>query len=286
MNHTPGYNKQAVGIPENGYFYDNQFRNYILQFMAVFTGLQVQVGSRKTGNIQQTTDCDGNIIDTQPVFEDKRLISVPIHYGPQDRVVASILAENTQNKLLRLPTLSAYARGLSLKTEYFAGLQTERRNAYLPTGGLIPDDIAVVHQRKPMVYDLEMELAIYASNTDQYFQILEQILPLFDPQLQIQTNDSIFDWTKITHIELISIAFDQNYPSGTDRRIIQGTLLFKMPVWISIPADVRKDFIQKIFVRVGAVSTSAQSNYDIIAELDAQGIDYELWFSSDDLSIK
>ena len=36
-----------------------------------------------------------------------------------------------------------------------------------------------------------MELSIYASNTDQMYQILEQILILFDYDLQVQFNDAL-----------------------------------------------------------------------------------------------
>ena len=252
-------------IQENEYYYNEQLRTYILQFMAIFAGLQVKVGQSA---------------DAPP-----RLINVPIVYGDHDRVVSSILADNTQNKVLRLPAMSAYLRNLSLSKDRMVGTGAERRNSYVPVGGLVPDDISVIHQRRPICYDAEIELFLYASNTDQMFQMLEQILPLFDPQLSIQRSDGPFDMGRITHVELTSISKETQYPSGTARRLVQHTLVFNMPVYIHVPAIVRKNFIEKIFLRIGAVNNGAITSEEMLASLDAQGLDYELVVSSDDVDV-
>jgi hypothetical protein len=69
-----------------------------------------------------------------------------------------------------------------------------------------------------------MEAAIMATNEYQHQQMLEQILLLFNPDLQIQISDGYNDWTKITHVELVSVGLETPYPSEADRRIIS-TLL-------------------------------------------------------------
>lgn len=271
---------ESSGFPKNGYFYDHQIRNCILQFMAIFAGLQVRIGKRDTHETVDVETCDGPV--PEPIIEDEQLISVPIHYGHQDRVVAAILAENVQNKPLRLPTMSAYMRGLEHGDN--PGIGVERRESYLPTGGLLPDDIKVVRQRRSYAYEMEMELSLYASNTDQHFQMLEQILMIFNPSLQIQTSDALFDMGKITMVTLKGISLETNYPIGTDRRIIQSTLNFTVILYLSSPATIRDDYVKKIFARVGAVSNTSVSNYDIVAELDALGIDYQLLLDADDLT--
>lgn len=279
---------KSIGFEPQDYYYDAQFRSYILQFMAIFAGLQVKIGKRKTSNIlTQSASCDDptQTIETPEVLEE-RLISVPIHYGQEDRVVAAILTENTQNKLLRLPAMSAYMRGLSIAENYLAGTQTEKRQSYLEMGGLIPEDIKVNYTRRGFPFRAEMEVGIYASNTDQHFQILEQILTIFDPIVQIQRTDAPFDAGKLTSVELKGISLDTNYPISTDRRIIQSTLTFDMVWYLLTPIDVRKNIVEKIFLRVGAVDNIAQSSEDIIAQLDELGITYDLISSSDDLSFK
>lgn len=245
-----------MAMQPNTHYYDHQLKTFVLQFMAIFQGLQVQVGSRD---------------DSGP-----ELISVPIMYAAPDRVAAAILNGNTQNKLLRLPIMSAYMRNLSYDSSRATGQGTSRRNSYVPTGGMVPDDIKVVHQRKPLPVIMQFELNLRASNTDQHFQMLEQILPMFEPELMIQTSDSLFDWTRLNAVRLTGINFDGQYPVGTDRRTVQSVLTFEVPGYISTPADVRSDFVNKVFLRVGAVSSSSITNEQMIADLDAGGFEYEL----------
>lgn len=245
-----------MAIRADGYYYNGQIVRYINQFMAIFQGLQVSVGKSQT--------------------EDVRLIPVEIRYGHPDRVVASILADNTQNKPIKLPAMSAYVNGVAIDLSRARGTGTERRSTYTPMGGLVPDDTKVIHQRMPMPYNLTMDLYIYASNSDQQFQMLEQILPLFEPQLLLQTGDAVFDWTRLSSVFLKDISVDSNFPIGTDRRIIQSKITFDMPIELATPAEVRRDFIERIYMRIGTVDNANVTNYEIIAELDAQNLPYEL----------
>jgi hypothetical protein len=250
-----------MAIRKEGYYYNQQLKHYILQFMAIFTGLQVKVGSS--------------------VNNQERLIEVPIHYGHKDKVVAAIFADNTQNIPIRLPTLSAHLSDIQVSERRMKGTGTERRIAYVPVGGLIPDDIQVIHQRMPVPYDITMELAIYTSNTDQFFQMLEQVLPLFNPQLNIQTSDAPFDWAKISCVKLTSIALESNHPVGTDKRIIQCSLRFELPIYIDTPADVRQDFIEQIYIRLSKIDYTTST--DMLTEFDQQGITYDIVNTDADL---
>lgn len=255
-----------MAIQRNGYYYDQQLRNYTLQFMAIFSGLQVQVGKWNT--------------------EDEKLISVPVRYGDPDRVVAAILSNNTQNAPIRLPVMSAYMKGLQIALDRMHGVGVERRNSYVPTGGLLPDDIEVVYQRNPVPYVMDMELSIMTSNTDQMWQIIEQLMVLFDPQLTVQTSDSLFDMSRLTSVTLTSgPAYENPYPSGQEKRYVKAVMNFEMPIYLSVPADIKKNYVERIYMRIGAVSTGAMSSEDIVSELDGQGIPYELILSEADLPI-
>ena len=46
----------------------------------------------------------------------------------------------------------------------------------MKVGGIFPDDLTVVKRAMPVPYDATIELSIYASNTQQMHQMLEQIL--------------------------------------------------------------------------------------------------------------
>ncbi len=252
-----------------GFYYNRQLHNYFMQFMAIFSNMHVEVG--KLGDV------------------DSRLIKVPIKASSVDRVVAAIKGENTQNKPLRLPALGAYMVNLELAPDLRKGVGQTRRQTFMPKGGLYPDSATVVEQRMPVPYRLFIELSMFTSNQDQHFQIMEQILMLFDPQLQIQTSDEPFDWTKITTVEMQGLRFEENQPMGPERRLIQSTIDFSMPVYLSIPADLHKRIVQEVFVRVAAVNRAAceviNNPRELIAELDAQGIDYDNIFSSSNITI-
>lgn len=252
-------------IQDPVYYYNDQIRDYILQFMAIFAGLKVQIGK----------------------FEDREASLIPIHltYGAKDRVVAAIFADNTQNKPIRLPAMSAYMNGIDLSPDRRKGVGSIRRETFMPTGGQFPDDIKTIEQLMPVPYNSTMELSIYTSNRDEHLQIMEQIFMFFDPVLQVQKNDDTFDWTKITTVELVGINFEENYPAGIDRRIIQTTLSFLMPIYIAVPAKIKNNFIADINLRVGLVSAATSGSHNIIAELDDLEFDYGSLFTLDDFDL-
>jgi T4-like virus Myoviridae tail sheath stabiliser len=223
------------------YYYDAQLRNYLLQFCNIFAGLQVKTG--------------------KGTCEAEELITVPIAIGSRDRVVAAIEAGNTQAKPFSLPTMAANMSGLARNDARRHGVSVVDRRVYLPEGGVYPTDLKTVVRVMPIPYMMTLDLSIYASNMQQMHQILEQILMLFDPAIQIQTTDSAFDWTKITTVELTSINNEENYPAGGDRRTIVWSLSFDMPIYIATPMDIKKEFIEKIFIRLGNLGGFTVNEY-------------------------
>lgn len=193
--------------------------------------------------------------------DEPEFMTVPIAIGSRDRVVAAIQSGNTQNKPFSLPTMAANMTGLALSPNR-KGVGVVDRRAYLPEGGAWPTDLKTMVRVMPIPYLMTLELSIYASNTLQMHQILEQLLLLFDPILQIQKNDSAFDWTKITTVELTGINNEENYPVGGDRRMMVWTLSFEMPIYISAPMDVRSEVINTIFVRLGNLNGAGISEID------------------------
>ena len=72
-------------------------------------------------------------------------------------------------------------------------------------------------------------------------QLLEQILTLFNPSLEIQSTDNYIDWTSLSVVELESVTWSsRSIPSGTDDQIDVCTLRFGLPIWISAPAKIKK----------------------------------------------
>ena len=248
------------------YYYDAQIKRVLTQFMAIFAGFQVKIGAGGAN---------------------EQLITVPIVHGNKDRVVGAILSDNTQNKLLRLPTMAAHLRGITPDPTIRKGIGVERTSMYSETGQAFPDNIKAVVQKMPVPYRGTFEVSIYTSNLDQRWQILEQILMIFNPSIQIQTSDGMFDMASLKIVELIDIQYEDNYPINTSRRVLVTTLTFTMPVYISSPTDLRTDIIHRINVRIGMIPTSTPftDNEAVKAALDAEGIQYETWFDLDKVTL-
>lgn len=210
------------------YYYNQQLKKATIVFANIFANMKVRTGKNACGEIEE--------------------VAVPIRYGSSDRVAAAIATGNTQNKLHTLPIMSCYMTGIEPAPERKHGHGTFDRKSYLEQGGVFPDDVKFIKRLMPTPYNLTYELSIYASNTDQAYQIIEQIMIVFDFDVQVQFNDSPFDWAKITRVTLDSIGNEENYPAGTDRRIIVWNLSFTFEAWISPPAEVKEGLIKNIML--------------------------------------
>jgi hypothetical protein len=224
------------------FFYTGQIRRILVQFSAIFSEMQVSVG--KNNNFDQQTN----------------LMTVPIKIGSMDRVVAAIMANNTQNTMIRAPIMASNMMGIEPAYEYIKGRNQISRETVFPVGGTLPDDGKVVYKYMPSPYWIHTELAILATNELQHQQMLEQILLLFNPDLQIQLSDAYDDWTKISHVELTSVGLDTPYPSETDRRLITTRFNFRVMCYLSPPMNIKDNYVKKIKLRISSLQSSDDFN--------------------------
>ena len=243
-------------IETENYWYDGQLRKYLAQFISIFYGLQVQTGVQACGT--------------------PTMVTVPTLIGSKDRVAQAILAGNTQNRTFSLPIMSANIIGMTIDHERRKAPDQTFGHRVMPAGGVFPDDLTSIIRVAPVAYSLQIELSIYASNTMQMHQILEQILTLFNPELQIPVSNGPLDWARLTNVFLTDITDEGNYPSGTDRRNVNWTLQFNMPIWLGLPVGVKDNIIRQIHIRLGTVTAEGFANADggivpleeVIAEWD------------------
>jgi hypothetical protein len=208
------------------YFYDGQIRRYVTQFMRIFIGFKYKTG-------------------------DDTLRHVPVMYGDLTRQVASIIKDNSENKMSTVPKIACYISGLELDTSRLADASfvsklniTER--AYDNADGEInyknyQGAGYTVERLMPTPFKLTMKADIWTSNTDQKLQLMEQILVLFNPSLEIQTTDNYIDWTSLSVIDLSMLTFSsRTIPQGNESEIDICSMEFKMPIYISPPTKVKK----------------------------------------------
>lgn len=209
------------------FFYDNQIKRYILQFMAVFASLKVQ---HDDGEIQQ----------------------LKVRYSEGDRVAESVFAGNNQNKLLSLPIGSCYFQDIVPALNRAKGTNTIRTTMIAPAGSL-PSEVQYVNQIQPKPYDMRFSIKIWTSNLNQMFQLTEQICSLFDPTMQIQTSNSHTDPASVVMIKLETINNESDPQIGTERRRCVKSFNFLIEGWISTPIEIKKNIIETIHINLSMV---------------------------------
>ena len=219
------------------FHYDGQIRRYVTQFMRVFIGFKYQAG-------------DG----------DQR--QIPVMYGDLTRQVASIIKDNSENKMPTVPRIACYITGLEMDTNRlsdptFVSKIHIRERRFTDASGTREYTGAqggsyTVERLMPTPFKLTMKADLWTSNTDQKLQLLEQILVLFNPSLELQTTDNYIDWTSLSAMYLTGTNFSsRTIPQGAESDIDICSMDFEMPVFISPPAKVKKlGIVQSIVANV------------------------------------
>jgi hypothetical protein len=212
------------------FFYDEQIRRFLLQFARIFSNFEVEYGRNEEGT-------------------DHTLIRVPVKYGDWSRQAQTVLQNNSASTMPSTPQMTFYITALDYdrpriqEPNFVSTIAVRQRtydadtDSYETTQG----NAFTIDRLMPVPYKLTINLDIWTSNTNQKMQLLEQIIPLFNPALEIQSTDNYIDWTSLSVCELQSTKWSsKTIPIGTDNPIDIATLTFTLPIWISSPAKVKK----------------------------------------------
>lgn len=230
----------------NQFFYDSQIRRYLIQIARMFSGFQVEFGRNESG-VAGTGDT---------------LYRVPVRYGDASRQAQTIIQENSANNMPSTPLITFYITALDydrprMQNPTYVDNKSIRQRTYDEATGTYETtqgNAFTVERYMPAPYKLSINVDIWTSNTNQKMQLLEQILWLFNPSLEIQSTDNFLDWTSLSVVELVSTGWSsRSIPQGTEDPIDISTLKFALPIWISPPAKVKK---------LGVVETIIASIYD------------------------
>lgn len=177
------------------------------------------------------------------------IVEVPIMYGDMTRQVGSILRDNSENKIPSAPRMAVYITGLELDRDRtsdssFVSKKHVRERAYDADGKEylnFQGKNYTIERLMPTPYRLTVNVDLWTTNVDQKLQLLEQILMLFNPSLEIQTTDNYLDWTSLSVVNLESVNFSsRSIPTGTETEIDVAQLQFSTPIYISPPAKVKR----------------------------------------------
>lgn len=232
------------------FFYDEQLRRFLLQFTRMVSNFQVEYGNETDG------------------VNAAALLRVPVRYGDASRNAQTVIQNNSANQLPSTPMMTFYISSLDydrprMQEPTFVSTINVRQRTYdtaTETYEATQGNAFTVERLMPVPYKMGITLDIWTSNTNQKFQLFEQIATLFNPSLEVQSTDNFIDWTSLTVVELESVNWSsRTIPVGTENPIDIMTLKFNIPIWITSPAKVKK---------LGVVERVIASVYDSNGDLN------------------
>lgn len=219
------------------YFYHEILRKTIIGFGTLFNNIEIQ----QTNNQGEVTS----------------VLRVPFAYGPTQKFLARVEQQPNLNTPVQitLPRMSFEFTGLT----YDATRKLTTTQTFLSKSLTNSTDIRKTYM--PVPYNMDFELSIMTKLNDDMLQIVEQILPYFQPSYTLTVNliDSIGEKRDIPII-LNNISMEDDYEGDySTRRALIYTLNFTAKIYLFGPVSsgVSKDIIQKI--SIGFVSGDTNS---------------------------
>ena len=226
------------------YFYHEIIRKTVIAFGTLFNKIQIR-----------KTDDSGNVVS---------VIEVPLAYGPTQKFLARLEQSPDLNKpfQMNLPRMSFEISGIN----YDSRRKTTITQTFLSHSISDKSDIRKAYM--PVPYDIDFELSIMTKQNDDMLQVIEQILPYFQPSynLTVDLIESIGEKRDIPII-LNSINMQDDYEGDfSTRRALIYTLRFTAKTYLFGPVstdNATSDIIKK--VSIGFVS--GESNKSPTREL-------------------
>ena len=206
------------------YFYHEILRKTVIGFGTLFNNINIRHKDASGTNFS--------------------VMKVPLAYGPMQKFLARIQQQPDLEReiAITLPRLSFEMQGI----QYDPTRKTGIAQTFLTKNGTNAKKVYM-----PVPYNVGFELSIMAKLSDDALQILEQILPYFQPSFNITVNlVSSIGEKKDVPIVLESINYSDQYEGGFDsRRIIIYTLSFTAKTYLFGPvADNPEGLIKKVDV--------------------------------------
>ena len=187
------------------YFYNEATRNVVVAFGTLFNRVQI---AKK--------DSSGNVTQT---------MKVPLAYGPKQKWLSRLQEDPNLNKkvAVTLPRLGFEISGI----EYDSARKLNKIiKVKKKVDGVDYDQLKSGFM--PVPYNINFELYVMAKQSDDALQIVEQILPYFQPEYTVTMREvPELDIIRDVPIVLNSINYEDNYEGEfTSRRAIIYTMSF------------------------------------------------------------
>ena len=193
-------------------FYHETLRRCVVGFGTLFNDIHI---TRK--------DSSGNTVQS---------MKVPLAYGPKQKFLVRLREDPSISKsvAITLPRIGFEIGALSYDS-------TRKLNKIQKVKKAGSSGSKVDTQYMPVPYNIDFELYAMAKNSDDALQIVEQILPYFQPEYTITINDIVaMNSKRDVPIILNGITYEDNYEGDfAERRAIIYTLTFTAKAYLYGP---------------------------------------------------
>ena len=206
-------------------FYHETIRKIIVSFGTIFNNIQI-VRKNSSGNITQS-------------------MKVPLAYGPKQKFLTRIREDASISKTtaITLPRIAFEIQTLSYDTTRKLNRVTKIRKTSAKGSGKLET------QYMPVPYNVDLQLFVMSKSGDDALQIIEQILPFFQPEYTITINDNTdMNQKRDVPIVLSGIDYEDNYEGDfISRRAIIYTLSFTTKFYLYGPVT-KQSVIKRVQV--------------------------------------
>jgi len=233
------------------YFYHEIFRKTVIAFGSLFNDISIR-----------KVDSSGNITS---------IIKVPLAYGPTQKFLARLEQSPDLNKStqITLPRMSFELTGVN----YDSSRKVTTTQTFLTTNPNDGTDFKKSYM--PVPYNMIFELSIICKLNDDALQIIEQILPYFQPHysLTVDLVSSMAEKRDVA-VNLDNITMQDDYEGDyTTRRALIYTLRFTAKTYLFGPvSSANKDIIKKSTVTLIAGEQSQLSARDLRYSVEPRAI--------------
>mgnify|MGYP003113594645 FL=1 len=202
------------------YFYNESMRRMTIGFGQIFNNIQIK---RK--------DSNGNITQS---------IKVPLAYAPKEKFLARLDAQPNLDErefAITLPRMSFEISGISYDSS--RKLTRVQKFKHVKAG---KEGKVLNYNYVPVPYNISYNLYSFTASAEAGLQIIEQILPFFQPDFTVTVNAiPELDIKRDIPIVLNSVNYEDTYSGDfSQRRAVIYTLGFTAKTYLFGPASTQK----------------------------------------------
>jgi len=233
------------------YFYHEILRRTVISFGSLFNNISIKHKNNSDDVVS--------------------VIKVPLAYGPTQKFLARLnqSADLSKPVQITLPRMSFEFTGLT----YDAQRKSTTTQTF--TAKSVEDGTETKKVYLPVPYNMQFELSIMSKLNDDALQIVEQILPYFQPAytMSVELVDIINEKRDIP-VVLENITMQDDYEGDfTTRRVLIYTLRFTAKTYLFGPvSSASKDIIKKTTISYITGDTTSAPTREVVYSAEARAI--------------